>query len=119
MGPLSSRQAHLDGNCGHAPMPHPLAAFGCSARPERRALAAHAAEAALRHVELLAAKVEAQAATIADHASRNAALNTALNAALSARVAQLDRRRSVSSVNRCVVTCRLPVYLQGATEHNA
>ena len=74
-------------------MPCPLTAFGCGVRPERRALAAHTAEAALRHVELLAAHATAQAAQVAVQALRLEQVD-ALNAALSARVAHLEQRGS-------------------------
>jgi Tfp pilus assembly protein PilX len=102
-GPLGARQAHLDGDCSHAPVACPLAAFGCGVRPERRALAAHTAEAALRHVELLVSQVAAQTF----HLGRI----DALNAALSARVGHLEQRCSAAAqavLPGMNLSCNLP-----------
>ena len=88
-GPLSARQAHLDGDCGLEPVACSLADLGCDVRPERRALAAHTSEAAPRHVELMAVALASQGAA---HATRLGQLE-AVTSAQAARIAQLEGAR--------------------------
>ena len=97
-GPLSARQAHLEKDCGCAPVPCPYAEYGCSDRPQRSALAAHASEAAPRHAELAVAQVKAKTAEIAALKTANSTQTTELNA-LRARVAHLERGATAAATS--------------------
>ena len=97
-GPLSARPVHIGRECGFEPVPCPLAVFGCSARPERRALAGHTSVAAPRHVELLAAYATDQAAQARariESLESTVSSQRAKNEALEVRVAQLERRGNI------------------------
>ena len=89
-------------------MPCPYAEYGCSDRPQRSALAAHASEAAPRHAELAVAQVKAKTAQLTEKTAENASLKTKCSTqateiaslktshanelkALRARVAHLER----------------------------
>jgi len=107
MGPLGIRVSHLKDECGYTVVACPLAAFGCLERPERRSLAAHAADAALNHVELLTAFATHSKAQL-DHQSEATAVQVdrlekeiatleKANAALVSKLANHTERTTSSS----------------------
>jgi len=111
IGPLGSRAAHLKDECGYTVVACPLAAFGCLERPERRSLAAHAADAALKHVELLTTYATQTKAQLDRHEKEIATLEKA-NAALVSKLANQTERPSSSTSSVSLV---LPIIVLFAT----